>query len=137
MDNYLYIEEVLSRLPLPIALCDGESPLQMEESFMYFLKMKEVPFVLESHLYSRDDYNLSQYKTIAFSTLDSGPYLNPKTEKIFSFDKNNLKMIIVLNKNAFDKIKGMSKKLNLECVAFLPGDFQFTDPFKIPEGMYW
>ncbi len=120
-----WLGDFFERIKYPVAICNGTHMEQFELAMEFIFESDGVPFKHEENLYSRNDYDLSKYKTIAFSTRTS---INAQTQKIFSFDKSNLELVIV-DDVTFFKIKDMLKELNIKCLVFHFPEHTFTDPF--------
>ncbi len=120
-----WLKSFYERIKHPVAICNGGHMEQFEHSMDFIFQSDCVPFTHEENLYSRDDYDLSKYKTIVFSTKTS---INAQTQKIFSFDKSNLELVIVDYVTYF-KIKDMIKDLNIDCLIFRLPEHKFIDPF--------
>lgn len=109
-----YINFSLEDLPLPIAICDGTSPMTSIEADAYFgslLARRGVEFTWENNLYTRPNIKtLNTYKTIVFDTLfgDQQKFL-----QLTNFDKNNLELVITLSWRSFMLAKSLKEKLNL------------------------
>jgi hypothetical protein len=130
MEHLLDIEDIKQKLYHPIAICDGGTPTHIEEHLLQLFALSDIPYTPEFNLYSRNDFDLSKYGTIAFGTNDTVPYLNEEMQRLFSFDKQNLKTLIVLNQNAFRKVEQLVKTLDIECIGFVARKFGFINPFE-------
>lgn len=113
------LNHFLSLIQQPIAICDGGSPefdLQRRIN-NFFEKELKIPFDHAKNLYrDLDLFDLSKYKTLAFATQED--YMSSKIEKIFDFDKSNLKCLIVQNKNSFQLVEDQAKELGITVIGF-------------------
>ncbi|HTH92886.1 MAG TPA: hypothetical protein VL576_00165 [Candidatus Paceibacterota bacterium] len=123
-----WLGDFFERIKYPVAICNGGHMEQFELAMEFIFESDGVPFTHEDNLYHRDDYDLSKYKTIVFDTKTS---INSQTQKIFSFDKSNLELVIV-GEPAFFKIKDMIKELKIDCLVFRYPEHEFIDPFVRP-----
>lgn len=121
-----WLGDYFDRIKYPVAICNGGLMEQFEHAMGFVFESDGISFTHEEDLYSRDDYDLSVYKTIAFSTKTS---INAQTQKIFSFDKSSLELVIVDHVTYF-KVKEMIKSLNIDCLIFNPDELKFIDLFK-------
>lgn len=104
-----------------IAICDGtEIPrlLFFGQLFLSWLKFNGLTASVEDKLYERENFDLSKYRAIAFST--NGEENRRKSfEKIIkSFSPANLKVIVVGNKVSYLRIKDLTEKLGIKVVVF-------------------
>jgi hypothetical protein len=112
------------RIKEPVAICNGGHKEQFELAMEFVFESDGVPFTHEEKLYSREDYNLSKYKTIVFNTKTT---INHQTQKVFSFDKSNLELVIV-DYATFFKIKDLIEELKVDCLIFRFPEMEFIDP---------
>lgn len=105
----------------PITICDGTEMPHLPffgQLFLSWLKFNGLTTSIEDKLYERENFDLSKYKVIAFST--NGEENRRKSfEKIIkSFSPANLKVIVIGNEVSYLRIKDLTEKLGIKVVVF-------------------
>lgn len=119
-----YTEPVIIQLlkeNLPIAICNGTETGRLpyfENCFASWLKQNNLPYALEENLYQKASFDLSQYKTIAFSTQGEEKLRTAFENIIKSFSKENLKVVIVGNQTSYLRVKDLANKLGIQLIYF-------------------
>lgn len=133
----------LNCIPQPICLCDGGTPyFPHEEKLELLLRGLNISFETAYNLYDLPGlFDLSKYATLSFHTQID--HRSRKLEKVFDFEKKNLRCLIVQNKKAWDISKEEAKELGIQVIGFDTGfngvitfdppDQIFNHPFFFPD----
>jgi len=98
----------------PVCIADGDHFTTLEYEFIKFLDAHDISHVAAENLY-KQPFDLSKYSTIAFHT--TGVYAD-KIKKLFQFDMDNLKTVVVLNEEAYQKAKTLADFLGIKLIGF-------------------
>ncbi len=119
MDKKYPLSHFLALIQQPVCICDGGQPQSGVDWKIYdfFKKDLKIPFDHAVNLYhDLGIFDLSKYKTLSFATQED--YMSSKIEKIFDFDKTNLKCLIVQNRKSFQLVEDQAKELGIAVVGF-------------------